>query len=129
MPTLRWHVCPCKGASVLTHRCAHRSHSGGVTGMAGKPGRRGWGYVRRLPNKSRRWQASYVGPDVMRHYAPHTFSAKMDAEHWLSSERRLIERDEWTPPAQRAAERRAKSITLGAYFPGWLENRHNRRGE
>lgn len=97
--------------------------------MAGKPGRRGWGYVRRLPNKSRRWQASYVGPDLMRHYAPHTFTAKMDAEEWLAKERRLIERDEWTPPAQRAAERKAKSITLGAYFPDWLENRHNRRGE
>jgi hypothetical protein len=62
--------------------------------MVGKQGRRGWGRIRRLPSK--RWQANYVGPDLMRHNAPHTFTAKMDAERWLSDERRLIERDEWT---------------------------------
>jgi hypothetical protein len=31
-----------------------------------------------------------------RNSEPITYTAKMDAEHWLASERRLIERDEWT---------------------------------
>ncbi|GLP83602.1 hypothetical protein [Mycobacterium antarcticum] len=26
---------------------------------------------------------SYIGPDLKRHYAPTTFTAKMDAEAWL----------------------------------------------
>ncbi len=81
--------------------------------MAGKPGRRGWGYIRQLPNKSRRFQASYVGPDLVRHYAAHTFTAKMYAEAWLAGERRLIELDEWTPPALRAAQRAVAYRVLG----------------
>ena len=52
--------------------------------MTGKPNRRGWGWIRRLPNKSRRHQAPYVGPDLKRHYAPHTFTLKTDAERWLA---------------------------------------------
>ena len=50
--------------------------------------RRGFGKVRRLP--SGRFQASYVGPDLARHTAPSTFEAKIDAEHWLAVEHRLI---------------------------------------
>ncbi|MGO9927028.1 MAG: tyrosine-type recombinase/integrase [Mycobacterium sp.] len=45
----------------------------------------------------------------------------MDAEGWLQSERKLIERDEWTPP-----EIRAKAIgyiTLGEYTDQWLAHR------
>jgi integrase len=59
----------------------------------------------------------------MRHAAPTTYTAKMDAEHWLSDERRLIERDEWTPPAMRAAARKARSVTVGDYADRWLEHR------
>jgi hypothetical protein len=40
--------------------------------MTGKSNRRGWGHIRRLPSK--RFQASYVGPDVLRHTAPRTFT-------------------------------------------------------
>ncbi|WP_306439455.1 tyrosine-type recombinase/integrase [Mycobacterium simiae] len=47
----------------------------------------------------------------------------MDAEHWLASERRLIERDEWTPPATRAAAKKAKAITLAEYAERWIEHR------
>lgn len=90
--------------------------------MAGKKGRRGWGWIRRLP--SGRYQASYIGDDLVRHTAPTTFTAKMDAEHWLASERRLIERDEWTPPAMRAAAKRAKAITLGEYADRWIDHRN-----
>lgn len=89
--------------------------------MAGKAGRRGWGYLRRLPSK--RWQASYIGPDLTRHRAPHTYTSKMDAEVWLSNERRLIERDEWTPPALRSAAQQAQAVTLAVYADRWLTQR------
>ena len=32
--------------------------------MAGSKGRRGWGRIRRLPSKSKRYQANYVGPPM-----------------------------------------------------------------
>jgi hypothetical protein len=58
--------------------------------VAGKKGMklRDWGTLRR--GRSGKWQASYVGPDMSRHYGPITYTAKMDAEHWLADERRLI---------------------------------------
>ena len=40
--------------------------------------RRGFGSIRRLPSK--RYQASYQGPDGARHKAPDTFATKGDAE-------------------------------------------------
>ena len=58
--------------------------------------RRGFGYIRRLP--SRRYQASYIGPDTVRHPAPHTFEARMDAEAWLAAERQAITAGTWVPP-------------------------------
>jgi integrase len=63
--------------------------------MAGRS-RRGFGAIRKLPSK--RWQASYVGPDEARHTAPNTFATKMEAEGWLLAERRVIDGGDWTPP-------------------------------
>jgi len=83
--------------------------------------RRSWGKIRQLP--SGRYQASYVGPDLLRHTAARTYPARMDAEGWLVDERRLIERATWTPPAQRAAEKRAEVVTLGAYAQRWIDHR------
>jgi len=90
--------------------------------MTGKQGRRSWGWVRRL--QSRRWQASYIGPDLARHYAPGTFGARMDAEHWLSDERRLIDQAIWTAPKIRAAQQKAKTITLAEYADKWIKHRN-----
>ncbi len=61
--------------------------------MAGRKGRRGWGRIRRLPNKGRRYQANYTWPPMStaRHNAPMTFSTRALAEQWLADERRLIE--------------------------------------
>ena len=84
--------------------------------------RRSFGKLRQLP--SRRWQASYAGPDLQRHVAPVTFDAKGYAEKWLETERQLIEREEWTPPAVRAAaKRRAEALTVEAYAEQWLRTR------
>jgi integrase len=90
--------------------------------MAGKAGHRGWGKIRQL--RSGRWQASYIGPDLVRHNAPATFSAKMDAEGWLVNERRAVERDEWIAPKLRVAEKKAKAITLSEYATAWIEHRN-----
>lgn len=79
------------------------------------------GALRRLPSK--RWQASYVGPDLQRHPAPSTFETKIDAEAWLASERQLIDDARWLSPGarRREAERKqAASITLEQYATEWL---------
>ncbi|MEW5808561.1 MAG: site-specific integrase [Actinomycetota bacterium] len=90
--------------------------------MAGTKGRRGWGWIRLLPSK--RYQASYIGPDLLRHKATTTFSTRLDAEGWLANERRKIELETWTPPAQRAAEEKARSVTVGEYAASWIEDRN-----
>jgi integrase len=77
--------------------------------------RRGFGTIRKLP--SGRWQASYLGPDTMRHKAPVTFEAAEDAEGWLTDRRREISRDDWTPPTTRPP------ITFGEHAERWLTNR------
>ena len=91
--------------------------------MAGKQGRRGWGWVRKLP--SGRWHASYIGPDLARHNAPTTYTARMDAEAWLAGERRLIERQEWTSPTVRAAAQTSRGISVADYLDGWIAQRAN----
>ena len=90
--------------------------------MAGKAGRRGFGAIRRLP--SRRYQASYVGPDTRRYKAPATFETREDAEAWLSTRRGEIVGDTWTPPR---ADR--NPLTLRRYADAWLEHRRKANGE
>ena len=82
--------------------------------MTGRPNRRGWGWIRKLPSK--RYQASYVGPDLERHNAPITFTLKTDAERWLADERRLIERDSGRR-RQRRRQQTAKAVTVGRVRP------------
>ena len=80
--------------------------------------RRSWGKIR--AERSGRLSASYTGPDLARHTAQATFSARMDAERWLADERRLIENCDWTPPAVREATRTAKATSLADYAEQWL---------
>ena len=89
--------------------------------------RRQFGKLRKLPSK--RWQASYIGPDQIRHAGTATFTAKGDAEEWLNDERKLIERDAWTPPATRHAAKHAKGQTLREYAPTWLDKHRRSDGE
>ena len=84
--------------------------------------KRSFGTTRRLPWKM--YQASYIGPDMARHNAPGTFTARADAEGWIALERRLIEWDEWMPPAQRRAKPFHNDIqTLRTYPTTWLPER------
>ena len=89
--------------------------------------KRSFGAIRRLPSKM--YQASYIGPDMARHNAPGTFTARADAEGWLALERQLIEWDEWMPPAQRRAKQlHDDAQTLRTYADTWLPERTAVRG-
>jgi len=61
--------------------------------MAAKRGRRRFGMIRKLP--SGRFQASYAGPDGVRHTAPKTFRTKTDADVWLSGRETDLQRGDW----------------------------------
>lgn len=87
--------------------------------MANKPNKRGFGHLRRLPSK--RWQASFVGPDLARHNSPATFETKGDAEAWLVAERNLIASGLWESPMSRKEAKTASEFE--SYARGWLEQR------
>ena len=97
--------------------------------MARASERRHFGQITKLP--SGRYRARYADPDArqtpsgepIRYNAPHTFESKDDAEAWLVDERRLITNGDWTPPAERQAQRKEKAPTLGEYAPRWLAAR------
>lgn len=89
--------------------------------------RRSWGQVRPSGRgKVKRFQASYIGPDMKRHAATETFTTKTDAHYWLKRERERMELDpdNWAPPkvrAQRAAaERERSSLTVREMCEQWL---------
>ena len=93
--------------------------------------RRGFGRVRR--ERSGRFSAAYVGPDLQLHRAAETFQARIDTEGWLAVERRSIDLDQWLPLGQRrrravAPERPPKpgGPTVGSYATGWLDDRCER---
>ena len=79
--------------------------------------RRGFGGIRRLPSK--RYQASYTGPDTVRHNAPDTFDTREDAEAWLTDRRREIASGEWSA----AGPIKIVNRLLGDYAEGWLAAR------
>lgn len=55
--------------------------------------RKNWGAIRKLP--SNRFQASFMGPDNVRHNAPDTFKTKTDATAWLATKRTEILEGTW----------------------------------
>ncbi len=79
--------------------------------------RRGFGAIRKLP--SGRYQASYVGPDLVRHKAPTTYQTREDAEGWLYKQRGAVTGDDWTPPAVR----KQAAVTFTDYADPWLQMR------
>ena len=83
--------------------------------------KRDFGTIRKRANG--RWQAYYMGPDQAFHRAPSTFDAKVDAEAWLASERRLMQNDEWSPSKSRRAKVVRSTEMFGPYAEAWLEQR------
>jgi integrase len=86
--------------------------------------KRGFGQLTKLP--SGRIRARYTGPDGNLHNAPATFDTLMDAEAWLTDERRMIATGAWASPSARTVARyRTKStaLTFGTYADAWLRDR------
>lgn len=83
--------------------------------------KREFGTIRQRANG--RWQAYYMGPDQGFHRPPSTFDTKADAESWLMAERRLIQREEWTPAVSRRAKALRATETFGPYAEAWLQSR------
>lgn len=62
------------------------------------------------------FQASYLGPDSRRHFAPHRFKSMRDADQWLVKVESRILSGDWTDPE------RAK-ILLDEYAAQWIAER------
>ena len=83
--------------------------------------RREWGSIipkwkkGRDPKKHRPdyYFVAYTGPDGRRHTAGRSFPNKGLAEGWLAEEKKLEDLGTWTPPADRRADQRAASMTVG----------------
>jgi len=76
--------------------------------------KRRFGSIRTTPLGE--YQASYLGPDGRRHFAPHRFKKQRDAEQWLNKVELEIISGDWTDPD------RAK-ITLAVYADKWISER------
>jgi integrase len=82
--------------------------------MAGKPGRRRFGNLRR--RGSGRWQARYLGPDGLMHSAPNTFATEREGEQWLTLIESEIIQGQWQAPE-------AAEVTLSSYGERWIAER------
>jgi len=65
----------------------------------------------------------YTGPDRKHHTAGLTFSNEIRAQTWLGQELGLIERGEWTPPAERRRQAEAASTTFDEFAREWIDHR------
>lgn len=96
--------------------------------MSGQKGRRAWGSIKKQPTKTASYQASFIGPDERRHYAPKTFTDKMNAEAWLVRERNYHDKcvgngERWKPPSERAQEKKAEVLLFGVYGKQVIDQR------
>ena len=98
------------------------------------PQRRDFGHILKLP--SGRYQASFTGPDLLRHNAPVTFEAKDLAIMWLAGEKKKIdaaisEDADWVSPTEKKANARrvSRRETFASYGRRWIVERRNSRGE
>lgn len=78
-----------------------------------------------VERKGQLWRAYYKRFGT-RHEAGHYFGSEKLAQAWLRSEHVLIDRDEWTPPAQRRARDEGEAVTLGDYTRRWIDARQVR---
>lgn len=97
--------------------------------MAKRKRRESFGAVRKLP--SGRIQASYVGPDGLRHNAPQTFDTLTDARGWLAAQQVRVLCGEWSTEETRAAEsaKTSRAVTFAEYAEKWVSERTTRGGQ
>lgn len=95
---------------------------------------RSFGNIKYRPNKANptRIVASFITPRqafdkwpglAERQSRSFPGNAEDDAIAWLNQQRKMIEAGVWQPPMVVRHETRVSRITLGEYFPQWLENR------
>lgn len=91
--------------------------------------RESFGAIRKLP--SGRTQASYVGPDGIRHNAPHTFDTMTDARGWLAIQQARITEGTWSEldTARAEASKQGRSLLFAEYAEEWVSTRTNRHGD
>lgn len=77
--------------------------------------------LRRLPSK--RWQASYIGPDTARHTAPRRLRPRVTLRLGWAESNPPIAADTWVSPAERTRAARDPTVTFGLYAERWLRNR------
>lgn len=77
------------------------------------------------------YQARYTHLGID-HTAGHQFTTVQLADQWLLAEERLIDRDEWTPPAQRRADAEVvtvrSTLTLDTFAREWIDKRQTGSG-
>ncbi len=85
--------------------------------------------------KSGSWWARY-SRNGQWHTPAHVFSAEAAAWAWLRAEQRLIDKDDWTPPARRRAALKAEAeateavnVALDTYARRWIANRVTPKGK
>jgi Phage integrase, N-terminal SAM-like domain len=86
--------------------------------MAGRPGRRRFGAIRKLP--SGRYQVRYRTLDGRSVTAPMTFASKGDAARYLTKVEADLARGEWADP-------RLGRTTFGEWADRWLDTTVNLR--
>jgi integrase len=89
--------------------------------------RNSWGAIRQLPNKSKRFQANYIGPDGERHNAPDTFTTRTEASQFLAEMRSEISRGVWVDPKETKESPNVPKFM--AFALEHLEHQSNSRGE
>lgn len=91
--------------------------------------RESFGAIRR--RDSGRYQASYVGPDGVRHNAPQTFDTMTDARGWLATKQVEILAGNWSRSDTQQGEsaKRGRTDTFADYAEQWIATRTNRHGE
>lgn len=97
--------------------------------MSGRNGHRAWGHIKKQRTRAVSYQASFIGPDQRRYYAPRTFSSRMNAERWLVGEKDYLDScavtngPRWRPPTERAQEKKAEVLRFGVYGAKVIEQR------
>lgn len=91
--------------------------------MLNKKNRRMFGYIRKLP--SGRFQASYVGPDGTRNYAPRSFRAKQDANAFLSAVDVALSNNTWVKheKSAKAENSSPKPLTMRGIYDEFIDYR------
>ena len=77
--------------------------------------KRSFASIHKLP--SGRWHVRYTGPDGIRHNAPRTFHARIDAEEFAAARWREIDAGRWAPADTAAAP------LFADYARDWLRDR------